>query len=318
MVELSHRPLRCLIERWGGCDLYTTEMASAGAWLANAAYEKWFLDTLPAPDRTVIQFYATNTQDIASAAARLRDELAGQDLPLAGVDINFGCSAPHIEKSGGGVAWMRQTEAAGRLVAITRAALPATPLSAKLRIGYEEDYGKLLDYCRVLVDAGLDRLTLHPRLKSEKFRRKSRWQHVAGLTRDLSIPVVGNGDIHSPKDYRKAMDSCQPAGIMLGREAIRRPWVFALIRGQALDPAFSLRVNLEETALAMLDLLRQWLPPVFHVSRARRFFQYFSENLAFGHHLRFRIQNADSLDTMAQLVKTYFTEVPQERIRLEF
>jgi tRNA-dihydrouridine synthase len=104
---------------------------------------------------------------------------------------------------------------------------------------------------------------------------------------------------------------------MLGREAVRRPWIFALIRGQAQDPTFSLRIDLEETALAMLDLLRRWLPPVFHVSRARRFFQYFSENLAFGHHLRFSIQNADSLDSMAELVRGYFAEVPAERIRHE-
>ena len=317
MVELSNRPLRTLMEQWGGCDRYHTEMCSASAWLANTAYEKWFLDTQPAPEKTVVQFYATKVDDIPRAAARLRDEKVAEGAPLAGIDINFGCAAPHIERSGGGVYWMKQADASAELVAKTRQAIPELALSAKLRLGYEDSPQDLLAYCKLLADAGLDYLTLHPRLKNEKFRRQSRWSNVRFLAENLPIPVIGNGDIRSPEDYRKAMQNWQPAGIMLGREAIRRPWLFALIRGKEQNPDFSLHIDMEACALQMINLIRQHLPTVFHISRARRFFLYFSENLSFGHHLCFKIQNALSLSAMEDHLRSYFREVPAEKIRHE-
>lgn len=317
MVELTHRPLRSLISQWGGCDWYTTEMCSAAAWLANTAYEKWFLDTQPEPGKTIVQFYATNTDDIAAAAARLHRELSAQNLPLAGIDINFGCAAPHIQRSGGGVAWMKNCDASVELVGKVRLALPQHCLSAKLRLGYKESEAELLHYCENLAAAGLDYLTLHPRLSHEKFRRTSRWQYVSSLAEKLPIPVVGNGDIRSPADYRKAVERWNPSGIMIGREAVRRPWIFALIRGQADNPAFTMQIDMEETALRMISLIRDLLPPVFHLSRARRFFLYFSENFSFGHHLCFKIRNAPSLQHMEEHIQNYFREVPKEKIRLE-
>ncbi len=317
MVELSHRPLRMLINQWGGCDRYYTEMTSAQGYLANAPYDKWFLDGEPDHEKTVLQFYATKVEEMAKAAKRIRDERAAAGITIGGIDINFGCSAPHIERSGGGVHWMSRPEEAWDMVARTRDAVPDTALSVKMRLGYEESSEALISFCEGLVRAGVDYIVLHPRLKHEKFRRLGRWPYVRQLADCLKVPVIGNGDIKNEALYGSALGEYHAAGVMIGREAVRRPWFFKLIRARELDPFAGMSINIEETGLRFLQLVRQELPPVFHLSRAKRFFFYFCDNLSFGHHIRFRIQNAPDVETIEAQFLAYFDEVPADRIKLE-
>ena len=317
MVELSHRALRELIASFGSCDRYYTEMSSASGYLAHAPFDHYFMDSEPSPATTAIQLFDSEVKPLANAASWLASERREAGIPLGGLDANFGCSAPHIEKSGGGVSWMKDTSKSATLIRALKAAAPAVPISAKLRLGYEESETALVEFCQALAEAGADYLVIHPRLKNEKFRRSGRWAYVKAVSKALNIPVVGNGDVRSPERYRAAMDDFGAAGVMIGREAVRRPWFFALIRGKEADSSFELKVGIEETGIRMLALIRQHLPVPFHLSRARRFFFYYCDNLSFGHHLRFAIQNAPDLVTIERLFRDYFDEVPAERFKTE-
>jgi len=308
MVALSHRPLRTLVREFGGLDFACTEMASAAALVSGSPYDRWYLDPEPEPGRTILQFYTVKEERLVEALERCAP------MPVMGADLNFGCSAPHIERAGGGIAWMADPERAAALVAAARAAWPRL-LSAKLRIGEGEDYGRLRDFCLGLAAAGLDFLTLHPRLKGEKLRRRSRWDYVGKLAAELPIPVVGNGDLRLASQYRELMDGYAPAGIMVGREAARRPWIFSLIRGKETDPDFSLEVDLEACACRMLDLVEEHLPEDFRLTRASRFFSYFAANFSFAHHISWRLQNAPDLDAMRRELADYLREVPGDKRR---
>ncbi len=312
MVGLSHRPLRELVDGFGGCDLYYTEMTSSAGYVSGAPYDRYFLDALPAPERTVLQFYATDTPRMVQAAAR-----AARDIPAFGLDLNFGCSAPHIEKAGGGVSWMKDPAAARDLAAAVREARPDGSLSVKMRTGYDDDYDRLRDFCGALEDAGVDYIVLHPRLRSQKLRRSGRWDYVLRLGRDLGIPVVGNGDVRSFEDWEERTRDFRPAGIMAGREAVRRPWFFALLRGRKADPAFALSVDVAGTAERALGLIQEHLPPEFHLSRARRFFYYYCDNLSFAHHVRWKIQNAPDLKAMRSILSDYFSQVPSDAVKTD-
>lgn len=310
MVAVSHRALRELILGFGGLDLACTEMASAAAAVSGAYFERWFLDAEPEPGRTLMQFYTVKSERLIEALAHVADK------GLFGVDLNFGCSAPQIRKAGGGVAWMGKPREAAELCALARKDWEAS-LSAKMRIGESEDYGALKDFAAGLVEAGLDFLTLHPRLENERFRRKSRWDYVARLQADLPVPVLGNGDVRSFSDWaaRKAETGC--AGIMIGRAAVQRPWLFALIKGRREDPGFELKVDLEATAYRFLDLVESRLPPEFHLTRARRFFFYYSDNFSFAHHLKWSLDNAPDLEAMRSILAAYFADMPGDRKRVE-
>jgi tRNA-dihydrouridine synthase len=211
---------------------------------------------------------------------------------------------------------MREPGRARELVALARSAWPRA-LSAKLRIGPEEDYGALRDFALGLVEAGLDFLALHPRLEDERFRRKSRWDYVTRLAEELPVPVLGNGDVRSFSEWKRRREEARPAGIMIGREAARRPWIFALIKGKAADPAFELSVDLRATAARFLDLVETRLPPDFHLSRARKFFFYYADNFSFAHHIRWKLQNAPDLPAMRALLDEYLREVPGDEVKIE-
>jgi tRNA-dihydrouridine synthase len=310
MVAVSHRALRELILEFGGLDLAFTEMASAAAAVSGSPYEEWYLDAGPEPGRCAYQFYTVKPERLVEALAFVAER------PVFGADINFGCSAPQIKRAGGGVAWMRRPEAAAELVAAARGVWKK-PLSAKIRLGDTEDYPALLAFCKGLEASGLDFITLHPRLGDEKFRRQSRWEYVARLAADLSIPVVGNGDIHSFQDWDAKRSEARPAGCMLGRAAVQRPWIFALIKGRAANADFRLEVDLEATAYRFLDLVEARLPGDFHLTRARRFFFYYSDNFSYAHHLKWKLENAPDLGAMRGILAEYFSEVPADKRRIE-
>lgn len=317
MVELSHRPLRELIHSFGGCDRYYTEMTSASGYLGRSPFDSYFMDSNPSPEKTVVQLFDSEIAPLELAATRLYEERHTSNTPLGGIDANFGCSAPLIEKAGGGVSWMKDATRAATLVTALKTAAPGVPISAKLRLGYEESGETLIEFCLALEAAGADYLVLHPRLKSEKFRRSGRWGYVKVVAEAVHIPVVGNGDITTPERFTTAMNEYGAAGVMIGREAVRRPWIFALLRGKEVNPDFELTINIEEIGLRMIASIKALLPLPFHSSRARRFFYYYCDNLSFGHHLRYAIQNLRDLDDMEVLFKQYFVDVPGERIRTE-
>jgi tRNA-dihydrouridine synthase len=308
MAELSHRALRELIEGFGGCDEYFTEMISAGALISGGPFEAYYLDAGPCPCRVVYQLAGADPGQIAAAAALLdrRD--------CAGIDLNMGCAAPAIVRLGAGVRWMADPDKAAALIALVR---PRTRkrLSVKLRLGMEADLDRLVKFCRRLEDEGVDFITLHPRTAREKFRRAARWNFVGALRENLRVPVAGNGDIAGAADLLlRAAGDCD--AVMAGRLALRAPWVFArarAIEGGRTPPELP-EVNLEETALRFLELLARYQPPEFHLSRARRFFGYFCDNLTWGNYVKTLLGRETGLAGMEKVLTAYFGEHPGERL----
>ena len=314
MAELSHRALRELIEGFGGCDEYFTEMISAGGLLAGGPFEKWYIDAGPKPEKTVFQLVGGPSPckeilltPIIKAAGVL------DRLDCAGIDINMGCSAPIIRKNGAGAAWMADIDRAGELICGVRAVVKRR-LSVKLRIGYSDDFEYLVRFCRRLESAGAELITLHPRLVTEKFKRCARWDYVDRLRQELKIPVVGNGDIADAKDL--AMRALTPTGsfvpVMVGRAAVRRPWIFAQAKA-VLPPNTSFVPNIEETGLRFLELLARCQPPEFHVSRAKRFFGFFCDNLKWGNYLKNKINREETLMGIERVWRGYFIEQDQHK-----
>jgi tRNA-dihydrouridine synthase len=302
MAELSHRPLRELIESFGGCDEYFTEMISSGALVSGGQFEAFYLDTAPCPDRVVFQLLGSDADQLARAVVLL------DRLPCAGIDLNMGCSAPAITRYGAGVRWMADIARAGELIRLVR---PKTHrrLSVKLRIGMEDDFGYLLDFCRRLAEEGVERVTLHPRTAREKFRRRARWEYVARLKESLSIPVAGNGDIANAEELAGRAGSGTCDAVMVGRAAVRMPWIFAEARNRE---KLAGGVDVEETGLRFLELLARHQPPEFHISRARRFFSYFCDNITWAHYLKTALNRETTLAGIERVWRGYFSEHPGE------
>jgi len=294
MAELSHRALRELIEGFGGCDFYFSEMISAGALLAGGSFEKWYIDNLPKPEKIVFQLVGSDSDQILKAASILNK------IECAGIDINMGCSAPIIRKTGAGAAWMKDIDRAGKLISQIKPQV-SRRLSVKLRTGYNDDFEYLVRFCRRLEKEGVELITLHPRLVREKFKRLAKWEYVGALRKELKIPVAGNGDVSdAPQLIRRAESPCD--AVMVGRAAVRKPWIFAQAKEEDVLPP------LEETGLRFLDLLARYQPPEFHISRAKRFFGFFCDNLKWGTYLKNQINREETLSGIEKVWREYFIQ----------
>jgi tRNA-dihydrouridine synthase len=330
MAEISHRALRELIEGFEGFagepggegQEYFTEMLSAGALLGGGPFESWYLDAGPCPRRLVYQLAGADPARLERAAALLdrRDCL--------GIDINMGCAAPAIRRTGAGTAWMADINKAAAMIGRVRDAVRQRRLSVKLRLdgspggglgtaappqeraaGPADILEYLVRFCRRLEAEGVELITLHPRRAGEKFKRRARWEYVEALRRELAIPVAGNGDIGTAAELLRRAGEGRA---MVGRAAVRQPWIFA----EARSPAGTGRppVNLEETALRFLELLARYQPPEFHISRARRFFNYFCDNLKWGTHVKNLLNREQSLGGIERAWKAYFAAHPEESL----
>ena len=313
MVGITNRAFRTLVDELGGPDYAFTEMASAEAFYSHAQYEAFYTDARPSPLSTSVQFYARSAAAMAMACEELmkRD---GAERP-AGIDINFGCSAPHIRKSGGGSAWSSDPAGAAEFVAAARAAWQGV-LSAKIRMGPDEDYDRFLGFCAAIADAGLDFLTVHPRTDGQKFKRSPRHDFTLRLAQGLSLPVVANGDIADAASAQTLLGEKGAAAIMIGREAVRRPWIFRLLRAELGGAAPCPPQDRQEISLRFLSLVEDLLPEAWRLQSSRRFFSYFCEPLSFSHHIKYRVMNQATLAGMRASLIEYFEQVPGDRIVL--
>jgi tRNA-dihydrouridine synthase len=361
MAELSHRALRELIETFGGCDEYFTEMISAAALLGGGPFERWYIDGGPRPEKVVFQLVGADIGQICRAVALL------DRLECRGIDLNMGCCAPLIRKTGAGIAWMASVDRAGEGVRELRKAVKRR-LSVKIRTGFSDDFEYLVKFCRRLEAEGVELITLHPRTAKEKLKRLARWDYVGALRQELRIPVAGNGDIGSAADLiNRSKGPCD--AVMAGRAAVRQPWIFAeakwnketrnlnhgghgvtrnswdeslkfpetssgptgqhdsMVKNLEYTPMPPDRtpiscsrhtfLNLEDIGLRFLELLARWQPPEFHISRARRFFGFFCDNLQWGNYVKNLLNREETLSGIERAWQGYFREGSEKNLTTE-
>ncbi len=170
--------------------------------------------------------------------------LGGQPEPIAlnaqravragalAIDLNFGCPAKTVNKSDGGACLLRQPERVNAIVAAVRAAVPESiPVSAKIRLGFE-DTSRYLDNALAVAEAGASELTVHARTKSDGYKPPAYWEYIASIREAVSIPVIANGAIWSPADFERcrAVTGCER--FMLGRGLLARPDLARAIHAQ--------------------------------------------------------------------------------------
>ena len=258
MATLSHEAFRRMIEKFGGCDEYFTEMINAGSLLTRGPFEKYYLMNDAAPEKMVWQLTGGKTPLMIEAASFLA-QLGG-----IGIDLNMGCCAPEIVSSGAGIAWMlKPVEETMAMVRGVRQAIDKSfisgksvpcsndadggvfchsgsmngkkiRLSVKLRLGDENFTDEsFFSFCKMLSDEGVEQITLHPRTRKQKYSRPAKWGYVQRLSeimKERGVRVILNGDV---KDVDSALHAVQSApdcdGIMIARAACQKPWIFSKI-----------------------------------------------------------------------------------------
>ena len=161
---------------------------------------------------------------LAENAARLAS--LGPD----GIDLNFGCPAKVVNRHGGGAALLDDPELVAKIVAAVRRAVPAhMPVSAKMRLGFNDD-SRAVECALAIAGAGADELVVHARTKADAYRPPAYWHRIADIRAAVRIPVVANGEIWNVQDAARARQLSGCHMLMLGRGMVTDPGLALAIR----------------------------------------------------------------------------------------
>ena len=155
-------------------------------------------------------------------------------LAPAGIDLNFGCPAPVVNRHGGGAILLDEPALLNRIAAhVARAIDGRMPFSAKMRLGVR-DKSRALEAAQALADGGAEMLVVHARTKEEGYRPPAHWEWVARVAAAVRVPVVANGEIWAVDDYLRCRAASGQTDVMLGRGAVADPFLVERIRAHLL------------------------------------------------------------------------------------
>jgi len=302
MAGLTHSALRQIMFGFGGLGLASTEMLSAKRLPTESPAVSPYLIRTFSEKPLSYQLLTSTPGEIARAVETLHAQKADA------IDLNMGCPAAAVGKFGAGFSLMEQPEDARRIVAEARKR-SSLPLTAKIRLGSELDEEKLKSFCTMLADEGIDMLSVHARLKNESFARRPRWECITTIKRWLAIPVVVNGGIFSVEDAANCLAVSGADGLMLGRGAVIRPWLFAEIaRHLCSTTTAAPAVSLPSVYKRFIDNLNELFRPEYRLGRLKEFTHYFARNYKFGHHLASRVQSSMSVDEAGERAAVFFEQ----------
>jgi len=227
MEGLTSDATRRLLATYGPLGLVCTEFVRVGGVKVSRRHLEAQVSK-PVGVALSVQIMGNDAALMAEAAAVIAR--AGADV----VDVNLGCPSKSAARKGVGAALLRDPVALFALLRTLRAAVPGL-FSAKLRAGFDSS-DSALENARAVERSGADFLTVHPRRGIDLYRGIADWRIIALLRRELGIPVVGNGDVWYAADALRMLEETGCAAVMIGRPALRNPWIFRqideLLRGR--------------------------------------------------------------------------------------
>src|SRR5688572_25953293 len=226
MAGMTDSAFRRLVKRHGGCGLVVTEMVSSEGLVRGIdrtlEYAEYTEEERPVP----MQILGGDPEKMAAAAQIV--EGMGADI----VDVNMGCPVPKIAKHNAGCSLMREPEHAASVVrAMARAV--RIPVTVKMRAGWDADAINAPELARRMEDAGAAALAVHGRTAAQSYSGFSDWDLIARVAAQVNIPVFGSGDCIEASQIVSRMNGGPVAGVLVGRGALRNPWIFQ----QATDVA---------------------------------------------------------------------------------
>ena len=257
MAGYTDRAARLICRKYGA-DFTESEMVSARALVyqdrKSAPLARLLFDELPG----AVQLFGSDPAIIAEAAKMVSSGTAG-GVPPTAIDLNFGCPVRKIVSNGEGSALMRDPNKIGRIVS---AVVKATdlPVTVKIRAGWDASEKNAAECARAAESAGCAAIFLHARTRSQFYSGAADLSVIREVKRAVSVPVVGNGDVVDAKSALRMLNETGCDGLMVGRAAVGRPFVFREIRA-AIDgkpipevtPAERLEAALRQLDLAIED-----------------------------------------------------------------
>jgi len=301
MAGVTDKPFRLLCKRLGA-GLAVSEMTTSDPRFWNTSKSLRRMDHAGEPDPVSVQIAGTEPSVMAEAAKYNVDH--GAQL----IDINMGCPAKKVCNAWAGSALMRDEALVGRILdAVVRAV--DVPVTLKIRTGWDADHRNGLAIAQVAEAAGIAALAVHGRTRDQQYTGTAEYDTIAGIKSRLSIPVIANGDIDSPRKAALVLRHTGCDAVMVGRAAQGRPWIFReiahfLATGEAL-PEPSLQ-EVRDVLLAHLAHLHAFYGESSGVRIARKHLGWYAKDRPENSAFRSVVNRAETADAQTRLTRDYF------------
>jgi tRNA-dihydrouridine synthase B len=301
MAGITDRQFRLILRRVGGVGLVTMEFVSSEAIVRGNPRTRQMMLYSEEERPISVQIYGSDADRMAEAARVV--ESIGAEI----CDINMGCPANKILKGCAGCALMGDLDVARRIIATVRRAI-AIPLTVKFRSGIHDGSLNYVELGRICEAEGAQAVALHPRTAKQMFRDRANWTHIARLKETLSIPVVGNGDVNTPRDAVRMLEETGCDGVMIGRASMKNPWIYRQTREllAGSEPTLPSIDERRELILEHFRLLTEQEESKLALHKLRTFTGWYTHGLPGGKPLRARINSLHTAGAFLEAVEEFF------------
>jgi len=205
-----------------GADVMVTEFVSAEGILQRDDRTRKYTEFTDEQRPVGVQLFGGDGERMGEAAKKIID-WKRPDF----IDINFGCPVNKVVAKNGGSSLLKDCQNLAAVAAgVAKGVGDEVPVTAKMRIGWDERTVNAVEVCRILEDCGMQAIAIHGRTRSQGYSGEANWEVIDACARAVAIPVIGNGDIASGQDLARRKRETAVSGVMIGRAAMQNPWVF--------------------------------------------------------------------------------------------
>ncbi|MDP2443305.1 tRNA dihydrouridine synthase DusB [Rhodoferax sp.] len=302
MAGVTDRPFRQLCKRLGA-GYAVSEMVTSRPDLMRSLKTSQRANHEGEPGPIAVQIAGTDAPMMADAARYNIDR--GAQI----IDINMGCPAKKICNVMAGSALLQDEPLVARILEAVVAAVPNTPVTLKIRTGWDKAHKNALAILHIAQESGIQALAIHGRTRACGYSGEAEYETIAVVKSEARIPIIANGDITTPEKARFVLDATSADAIMIGRAAQGRPWLFReiahfLATGEHL-PAPEV-AEIHDVLLAHLDDIYQFYGAISGVRMARKHIAWYTRGLADSASFRHAMNRLESTAEQLDAVNDFF------------
>jgi len=302
LAGFTDLPFRSVVKKFG-VDLTVSEMISSKTLAHGSRKTEKMLEKSPLETPYSVQI-AGSDPEIIKRALDVINAREGIDI----VDLNCGCPVPKVVNNLQGSALLTDLEKMGKAIETIKAYSEKPMTSVKIRLGFKEK--NHVEIARVCEEAGADFLAVHGRTRAGKFKAPVDYDAIAEVKRSVSIPVIANGDIDSPAKARWVLEHTGCDGIMIGRAAVGKPWLFRQIREGMDDPPLEL---VREAILEHFDQMLAHYGEYGVILFRKHLHTYSKIGLPGAGEFRHQVNTLTDPEAMRRAIEEFFSRTPLVR-----
>lgn len=299
MAGVTDLPFRLLCKEQGA-GLVCMEMISAKAIAFHNRNTKKLMQIDPGERPVSLQLFGSDPDIISEIAREIEEE------PFDILDINMGCPVPKIVGNGEGSALMKDPKLVEQIVSKTVRAIKK-PVTVKIRKGFDEEHVNAVEIARIAEASGAAAVAVHGRTREQYYSGQADWKIIRQVKEAVKIPVLGNGDVDSPKKAKALFEETGCDGILIGRAARGNPWLFHQIKTYLETGEEELHPSMEEIRQMMLRHARMQIDykgDYTGIREMRKHISWYTAGCPHSAKLRAQINSVESLEELEELILT--------------